>query len=76
MNRKYVGIEVGVQMSELVVERLRKVIGGEQGGISSSIGWKGGGSFAMFSFDKTKDGQNHASEGVVPQDGCPFDGHW
>lgn len=57
MNRNYIGIEVGEQMTELVVNRLKKVIAGEQGGVSVALGWHGGGNFAYFSFDSTKEGR-------------------
>jgi adenine-specific DNA-methyltransferase len=48
MGRRYIGIECGTQVQSHCIERLRKVIEGEQGGISSSIGWKGGGGFDFF----------------------------
>lgn len=32
-------------IKELPVERLKKVIAGEQGGVSTEVGWLGGGSF-------------------------------
>lgn len=54
LHRHYIGIEVGNQMSELVVQRINKVIDGEMSGISNNIGWNGGGSFAFFNFDKNK----------------------
>lgn len=55
MHRKYIGIEQGEQMTELVVRRLNGVIDGEQGGISQSVNWKGGGEFAFYNFDKNKE---------------------
>ena len=54
LGRNYIGIEIGEQMTELVVNRLKSVIEGEQGGISPVVGWHGGGDFAFFSFDKRK----------------------
>ncbi len=54
LNRKYIGVETGEQMTELVAIRLKKVIEGEQGGISTSIDWKGGGEFSFYRFDKSK----------------------
>lgn len=50
LNRCYIGIEVGEQQMELVVSRQKKVIRGEQGGISKSIGWTGGGEFSYYTF--------------------------
>ena len=45
MGRRYIGIEVGDHIITHCVERLRKVIAGEQGGISSTVGWSGGGGY-------------------------------
>lgn len=52
LNRHYIGIEIGNQMSELVVRRMNMVIEGDSSGISETIGWHGGGYFAFFDFDK------------------------
>lgn len=52
LNRHYVGIEIGNQMSELVVNRMKKVIEGENSGISEFVGWQGGGNFAFYDFNK------------------------
>ena len=60
LERHYIGIEIGEQMSDLVVNRLRNVIRGEQGGVSKVLNWEGGGDFAFFSFDKTKKEYNAA----------------
>ena len=54
LNRHYIGIEIGNQMSELVVKRMNKVIEGETSGISELVGWRGGGSYVFYNFnDKT-----------------------
>lgn len=47
MNRRIIGIE---QMDYITksAERMSDVINGEQGGISKSINWQGGGSFVYF----------------------------
>lgn len=45
MNRRYIGIEQMDYIETISVERLNKVIDGEQGGISKAVGWSGGGSF-------------------------------
>ncbi|MBP5683066.1 MAG: site-specific DNA-methyltransferase [Bacteroidales bacterium] len=54
LNRHYIGIEIGEQMSDLVVRRLNKVIAGEQGGISENVNWHGGGEFLYYIFDKNR----------------------
>lgn len=45
MNRQYIGIEQMDYIETVSVERLKKVIAGEQGGISKNVNWTGGGSF-------------------------------
>ena len=45
MGRRYIGIEQMDYIEDIVVERLKKVINGEQGGISKAVNWQGGGSF-------------------------------
>ncbi len=45
MGRRYIGIEMGEHARTHCLPRLRKVIDGEQGGISANVGWKGGGGF-------------------------------
>ena len=45
MNRQYIGIEQMDYIETLAVERLKKVIEGEQGGISKAVNWQGGGEF-------------------------------
>ena len=48
MGRRYIGIEMGDHAVTHCVPRLRKVIDGEQGGISKNVGWTGGGGFAFY----------------------------
>lgn len=45
MNRQYIGIEQMDYIETISIERLKKVIAGEQGGISKEVNWKGGGTF-------------------------------
>lgn len=45
MGRRYIGIEMGEHARTFCIPRIQKVIDGEQGGISESVGWKGGGGF-------------------------------
>lgn len=52
LNRHYIGIEIGNHMSELVVRRMKKVIAGDDSGISKIVGWHGGGNFIFYDFDK------------------------
>ena len=48
MGRRYIGIEMGDHALTHCAPRLRKVIDGEQGGISERVGWQGGGGFAFY----------------------------
>lgn len=60
MNRKYIGIEQMDYVQTLDVERLKKVILGEQGGISQAVNWQGGGSFVYCELAKSN--QNFVDE--------------
>ena len=54
MNRKYIGIELGDHAITHVVPRLKKVIdGSDQGGISKSVDWKGGGGYKFYELGET-----------------------
>jgi adenine-specific DNA-methyltransferase len=48
MGRQYIGIEMGDHAVTHCQPRLQKVVEGEQGGISESTGWKGGGGFRFY----------------------------
>lgn len=50
MNRRYVGIECGDQMTKLVIRRMNMVIRGERSGISKLVNWSGGGAFGFYCF--------------------------
>lgn len=47
MGRKYIGVEVGDHITTHCVARLKAIINGESGGISSLVDWKGGGGFSF-----------------------------
>ncbi len=48
MGRRYIGIEMGDHAVTHCVPRLKKVIDGEQGGISKAQNWQGGGGFRFY----------------------------
>jgi adenine-specific DNA-methyltransferase len=48
MGRRYIGIEMGEHAVTHCAPRLRKVIDGEQGGVSEAVNWKGGGGFRFY----------------------------
>jgi adenine-specific DNA-methyltransferase len=52
MGRQYIGIEQMDYVETIAVERLKKVIAGEQGGISKAVNWQGGGDFIYFELAK------------------------
>jgi adenine-specific DNA-methyltransferase len=52
MGRQYIGVEQMDYIETIACERLRKVIQGEQGGISKSVNWQGGGDFIYFELAK------------------------
>src|SRR5690606_37871353 len=45
MNRQFIGIEQMDYIETVSIPRLKKVIEGEQGGITKDVQWTGGGSF-------------------------------
>lgn len=48
MGRRFIGIELGEHAVTHCVPRLKKVVDGEQGGISQAVGWTGGGGFRFY----------------------------
>ena len=46
--RRYIGIEMGEHAITHCFPRLKKVVDGEQGGISEAVGWQGGGGFHFY----------------------------
>lgn len=52
MNRQYIGVEQMNYIETVAVERLKKVIAREQGGISKSVNWQGGGNFVYLELKK------------------------
>ncbi|MBP9772060.1 MAG: site-specific DNA-methyltransferase [Candidatus Pacebacteria bacterium] len=65
MGRQWIGIEMGDHAETHCAVRLQKVIDGEQGGISESVGWKGGGGFRFYRLgDPVFDETGHVSSGI------------
>lgn len=50
MKRRWIGIEQMDYIKDITKERLKKVVDGEQGGISKAVQWSGGGSFVYAEF--------------------------
>ena len=65
MGRRYIGVEMGEHAVTHCVPRLQKVIDGEQGGISKSAGWQGGGGFRFYRLGPTVfDEQGHIRQDI------------
>lgn len=65
MNRRYIGIEMGDHAQTHCIPRLKKVIEGEQGGISNAVNWQGGGGFSFYTLGESVfDAQGHISTNV------------
>ena len=52
LGRKWIGAEIGEHFEDVIVPRLKKVIAGEQGGISKKLNYKGGGMFKYYSLEQ------------------------
>jgi len=64
MGRRYIGIEQMDYIENISVERMKKVIDGEQGGISKSVDWQGGGSFVYAELQETDEFKNSKIENL------------
>ncbi|MCO5108840.1 MAG: site-specific DNA-methyltransferase [Burkholderiaceae bacterium] len=67
MGRRWIGIETGEHARTHCLPRLRKVVDGEQGGISQAVGWPetGGGGFRFFRLGNAVfDEQGRIREGI------------
>jgi len=53
MGRKYIGIEMGEHVITHCVPRMKAVIAGEQGGISKTVNWNGGGGYTFYDLGET-----------------------
>lgn len=53
MNRRWIMIEMGDHAQTHCQPRLKKVVEGEQGGISKAVNWQGGGGFHYFRLGET-----------------------
>lgn len=66
MGRRWIGVEMGEHARTHAALRLRKVIEGEQGGISEAVGWTGGGAFRFARLGRAVyDAEGRVSEGVT-----------
>lgn len=52
LGRNYIGVEKEPVTCNYIVERMKQVVSGEQGGISQKIGWHGGGDFYYIEYNE------------------------
>lgn len=65
MRRRWLGIEMGRHARDHCQVRLRKVVDGEQGGVSKDVGWQGGGGFRFMKLGPPIfDDAGHVRDGV------------
>lgn len=55
LGRQYIGIEQMEYIEDKAVDRLSKIINGEQGGISKDVNWQGGGDFIYMELAKNNE---------------------
>ena len=60
MNRRYIGIERGNHAATHCVERLKRVVAGEAGGVSRVADWQGGGAFSFLMLGKDRSSKRRA----------------
>lgn len=66
MGRRYIGIEMGEHAKTHCVPRMKKVIDGEQGGISTTVDWQGGGGFRFYELgDAIFDEDGHVTTNIT-----------
>jgi len=65
MGRRWIGIEMGDHAVTHCKPRLDKVIAGEQGGVSETVNWSGGGGYRFYRLgEPVFDADGHITEGV------------
>lgn len=71
MNRKYIGIELGDHAYSHCFPRLKEVVNGEQGGISKSFEWNGGGGFKFYTLAPSLLNQDNFGNWVISKEYNP-----
>ena len=64
MNRKFITCEQMDYGKEIIINRLKQVIEGEQGGISKSVNWRGGKGFCSYELKKLNQDWIKKIEGI------------
>ena len=68
MGRKYIGIELGDHAFTHCFPRLKKVIDGEQGGISKAVNWQGGGGIKFYTLAPSLLKQDKFGNWIISQE--------
>ncbi len=66
MRRRWIGIEMGETAKTHCAVRMRKVVDGEQGGISKTVKWQGGGGFHYFELGEAILDKDGSLTGDIP----------
>ncbi|MFC2020724.1 DNA methyltransferase [Chloroflexota bacterium] len=73
MGRSYIGIEMGESFFLFTLPRMKRVLYGDPYGISSDVGWKGGGIFKYIRLESYEDALNNITFPDVPKTLYDFD---
>jgi adenine-specific DNA-methyltransferase len=68
MGRKWIGIELGDHDQTHCLPRMKKVVQGEQGGISKAVNWQGGGYFKYYNLAPSLLNKDKYGEWVISED--------
>lgn len=68
MGRRWIGIEMGDHAKTHCAVRLKKVVDGEQGGISKAVKWNGGGGFRYYELGEAILNKDGSLTGDIPFD--------
>jgi hypothetical protein len=60
-NKKWIGIELGEHFNTIVLPRMKRVLAGDDAGISKAVDWKGGGFFKYYDLEQYEDTLRNAS---------------
>lgn len=55
LRRKWIGVEMGSHFWDIILPRMKKVVSGEQDGISKKVKWAGGGFFKYYEMEQYED---------------------
>ncbi len=78
LRRKWIGVEMGGHFYSIVLPRMKKVLYGEQSGISKEVGWQGGGFFKYYELEQYEDvlrKAHYADDALFPapdEDPCQY----